>query len=152
MNQQNEHLIQPSSPDELTKETREFWRDVGRTLVRESIATLDETAKQIIGVAGILEGLYFHAIAYSDLRGQVTTLLPLAVYLAPIVFLLFSILTAFAIFFPDRYRINIRSFEASRQAYEHVVARKLQLLKAASIFLILGIASTLLALMLYLRG
>jgi uncharacterized membrane protein len=147
----NEQLVQPPPPDELTKETREFWREVGRTMVRESIASIDETAKQIIGVTGVLEGLYFHAIAYTDLRGQVTGG-ELAVYLAPLVLLLFSLVAALLVFFPDRYRVNVHSSEGSRKTYESVVSRKLQCLRIASVCLILGVAALVLALAIYLGG
>ena len=147
----NEQLIQPPAPDELTKETREFWREVGKTMVKESIGTIDETAKQIIGVAGILEGLYFHAIAYSDLRGQVSGGAML-VYLAPVFLLLLTLVAALGIYFPDRYRVNIHSSEGSRKTYERVVTSKLRLLRIASACLVLGVGAVLLAVLFYLRG
>jgi hypothetical protein len=151
MSEHSERLIQPEPPDELKKETRQFWREVGQTMVRESIAAIDESARQIIGVAGILEGLYFHAIAYSDLRGQVAGTLPWAIYLAPIVLLLLALVAGLAIYFPDRYRVNIHSSDASRRTYERVVASKLRLLKLASMFLVLGVGAVLLAVILYLQ-
>ena len=145
----NEQLLQPPPPDELTKETREFWREVGKTMVRESIASIDETAKQIIGVAGILEGLYFHAIAYTDLRGQVTGG-ELVIYLIPIFLLLLSLIFALLVFSSDRYRVNVHSSEGSRKTYESVVSRKLPFLRIASVCLILGVAALILALAIYL--
>ena len=63
-------LVEPEKPDELAQETRAFWREVGKDLVRSSVETLDNTARQIIAVAGILEGLYFHGIAFTDLAKQ----------------------------------------------------------------------------------
>lgn len=147
----NQQLIEPPPPDELTQETRAFWREVGKTMVRESIATVDEAARQIIGVAGVLEGLYFHAIAYSDLRGQVTGG-ALAVSLAPVVLLLLSLLAAVLVYFPDRYRVNIHSSEGSRQTYERVVASKLALLRIASLCLVAGVAAIIPPILLYLRG
>ena len=147
----NETLIQPEPPDELVQQTRAFWRGMGKTMVRESIGTIDETAKQIVGVAGILEGLYFHAIAYSDLRGQVVGWLLIA-YLAPVVLLLISLSAALLVFFPDRYRLNVRGSEACRLVYERVVASKLLLLRIASYFLMLGVAAVFVAVLIYLRG
>lgn len=78
------------SDDQLIEETRDLWREVGQTLVRESVASLDEAAKQLIAVTGILEGLYFHAITFGDLRGQVSGGQWL-IYLAPVVLLLVSL-------------------------------------------------------------
>ncbi len=151
MNEQNEGLIQPTPPDELAKETRAFWRQVGRTMVQESLSTLDETARQIIGVAGILEGLYFHAITYGELRGQVAGGATL-VYLAPIFLLLLTLVAALGVFFPDRYRVNVHSSEGCRKTYERVVASKLRLVKFASACLVLGVGAILGAVMVYLRG
>jgi hypothetical protein len=36
----NETLVQPEPPDELVEETRAFWREIGKTMVRESIGTI----------------------------------------------------------------------------------------------------------------
>jgi hypothetical protein len=79
----NDASAPPGPPDPLVAETRAFWREIGKAMVRESLGTLDEMAKQLIGVAGIPEGLYFHAIAFGDLRGQVKGLLGL-LYVAPV--------------------------------------------------------------------
>jgi hypothetical protein len=148
----NESLVTPEPPDPLVEETRAFWRETGKNMVRESLGTIDETARQIIGVAGILEGLYFHAIAFSNLRGQVAGGWPLAIYLAPIVLLLVSLSAALFVFFPRLYRLNIHSSEASQMVYERVVARKLLLLKLASLGLALGVVALFLAVLTYLRG
>jgi hypothetical protein len=142
--------LQPDPPDPRIDETRGFWRELGKTMVRESIATLDETARQVIAVAGILEGLYFHAVTFSDLRGQATSG-ALVVYLAPIVLLLISLCAGLLVFFPDRYRLNFESSEASKLVYQRTVASKLLLLRIASAFLALGVVAILFAVMAYLR-
>src|SRR4051812_33784117 len=86
----DEQLIKPSEPEPLLEETRAFWRRMGKSLVRETIGTIDKAAKQIVGLAGILEGLYFHAITFTDLRGKVTGN-ALWIYVAPIGLLLISL-------------------------------------------------------------
>ena len=144
-------ILKPEPPDPLVEETRAFWRDLGKTLIRESIGTIDETARQIVGVAGILEGLYFHAITFGDLRGKVSGW-PLVVYLAPIVLLLFSLIAGLLVFFPDRYRLNFHSSEASHQVYERVVASKLRLLRIAGGCLVLAVVALFGAVWIYLRG
>jgi hypothetical protein len=145
-------ILQPEPPDPRVEETRSFWRDVGRTMVRESIATIDETARQIITVAGVLEGLYFHAIAFSDLRGQVTGGLPLAIYLAPIALLLFSICAGLLVFFPTHYRLNLHSSQASQEIHEQVVASKLRCMRIAAVCLVLAIVGLFGAVWIYLGG
>ncbi len=147
----NEQLVQPPPPDPLLAETRAFWREVGREMVRDSLGTIDEAARQVIGVDGVLAGLYFHAIAYSDLRGGVRGWL-VALYVAPLVLLLVSLLAAVLVYFPDRYRVNIASSEAARQVYERVVESKLRLLKVALLGLVLGVGGVLLAVLVYLGG
>ena len=70
----------PLAPDPNLK----FWKDTAKGLLGESIQSIEETAKQIIGVAGILEGLYFHAIAYSDVRGKLGSGWLVLLYLTPL--------------------------------------------------------------------
>ncbi len=146
----SEHVVKPPEPDPLLEDTRVFWREIGKNMIQQSIGTIDEAAKQIIGVAGILEGLYFHAVAFADLRGQAAG--SLLVYGAPIVLLLVSLTAALLVYFPERYRLNFNSWEASKLVYERVVASKLLLLKIASICLALGVAALFLAVMTYLQG
>lgn len=142
----------PEPPDPLVDETRAFWRDLGKALIRESIGTIDETARQIITVAGILEGLYFHAIAFGDLRGKVAGGWPLALYLAPLVLLLASLCAGLLVFFPSHYRLNFHSSTASHELHERVVASKLRLMRTAAIFLVLGLVAVFGAVWIYLRG
>jgi hypothetical protein len=149
MNVQN---LQPQPPDPLVDETRAFWRDIGRAMARESIGAIDETARQIITVAGVLEGLYFNAIAFGDLRGQVTGGLALAIYLAPVVLLLFSLCAGLLVFFPAHYRLNLNSSKASQEIHERVVASKLRLMRIAAICLVLAVAGIAGAIWIYLRG
>ena len=144
-------LIEPEKPDELAQETRAFWREVGKDLVRSSVETLDNTARQIIAVAGILEGLYFHGIAFTDLAGQPLSTFEWIVYLAPILILLLSLGGALLVFFPDHYKINILSSEDSRNAHKAIVASKLTLIRRAAITLVLGVAAIFLAVALYLK-
>ena len=144
-----ENLVKPAEPDPLLEETRAFWREMGKNLIQESIGTVDETAKQIVGVAGILEGLYFHAIAFTDLRGQVAGG-ALWVYLAPVGLLLVSLICALIVFFPDNSKLNFNSWQASKLVYERAVSGKLLALRLASLFLVLGVGAILVAVNLYL--
>ena len=124
----------PIAPDPNLK----FWKDTAKGLLGESIKSIEETAKQIIGVAGILEGLYFHAIAYSDVRGQLGGVGPLLLYLSPLLLWLVSLLAALLVFFPRAYDTNISSWRESKAAFERIVTYKHTMLKAAGLFLALG--------------
>ncbi len=144
-------LIQPESPDPNLEEARAFWREVGRGLVRESIQAIEQTARQIITVAGVLEGLYFHAISFSDLRGQLVGG-EICRYSAPLILLLVSLISAFAVFFPQRYRFHILSSTGGQKMYEDILKSKLLALRIAALFLQLGVGGIALAMMAYLAG
>ena len=148
----NESIVQPEPPDPLLEETRAFWRDTGRDLVRHSIETIESTAKQIIVVTGILEGLYFHAITFADLRQPAPGGWLLATYLVPLLLLLISLALALLVFFPSHHRLNFNSSQACQIVYERTVKWKLRLLRFASIFLLLGILAIFFAVWAYLRG
>ena len=77
---------EPSDPE--IKENREFWQEIGKELIRKSTEPIDETAKQIIGATTILEGLYFNAIAFSNLHSKVPISWQLVIYMLPIGLLL----------------------------------------------------------------
>jgi hypothetical protein len=144
-------LIQPEPPDPNIDEARAFWRETGRELVRDSIKTIDETARQIIAVAGILEGLYFHAITFSDIRGTLTSG-RIVIYTLPLALLVFSLITAFIVFFPERYRINILSSTGSKEAYEDIIRSKLLFMRIAAVLLVLGVACVGVSMVTYLLG
>ncbi len=142
--------------DDLIEKTRTFWLGIGESLVKESVATTDEVAKQLIAVVAILEGLYFHAIVFSDLRDAAKYPVALlarqwCVYLLPIVLLLGSLICALAVFFPARYRVNMLSHEAAKIVFERIASRKLCLVRASAVFLALGVGAVLCAAYIYLR-
>ena len=138
----------PIAPDPNPK----FWKDVAKGLLGESIKSIEETAKQIIGVAGILEGLYFHAIAYSDVRGKLGSGWLVLLYLTPLTFWLVSLLAALLVFFPRAYASNISSWRESKAAFERIVTWKHAALKMAGGFLALGALALFAAMGAYLVG
>ena len=142
---------QVEPPDPNLEEARAFWRETGRELVKESIKTIDETARQIITVAGILEGLYFHAISFSDIRGVLAGG-TLVIYTLPLALLVLSLITAFIVFFPEHYRLNILSSTGSKAAYEDIIKKKLLYMRLAAVLLVLGVAGIGVAMFTYLLG
>ena len=122
-------------PPVVVPEPNPFWKKNAESLVGGSIAAMEDTAKQIIVVAGLLEGLYFHAIAFSDLRGELEGFM-LAVYLAPLVLWLASISFAMLTLSRNDYRININSSSDSKTVFEEMVKGKILWLKVAEVFLL----------------
>ena len=144
--------LQPPEPDPSRKESMAFWRKLGKDMLRASLKTIDKVGKQIIAVDGILAGLYFNAVAFSDLHKQALTFWPLLLYAAPVVLLLLSLMAALSIFLPNRYEVEMQSSEAIQLSHRRAVTGKLGLLRAASLLLILGVAFIAAALVAYLSG
>lgn len=126
-----------------------FWRETGKELVRGSIKSLEEAARQIIGISSILEGLYFNAIAFSKLRAHLT--LPGKIlYLAPIVLLLVSLAFALGVFFPRLKKLDLGSSTGIESIYQNSLSFKLWMVRLASLFLVSGVFIMLLAVVHYL--
>lgn len=122
-------------PPIVVAEPNPFWKENARKLVGESISTIEAVAKQIIVVTGLLEGLYFHAITFSDLRGSLSGGM-VWVYLSPIVLWLASLFFAMWTLSPQAQEININSSRSSKETFEDIVARKhLRLMISESLLL-----------------
>lgn len=122
-------------PPIVVPEPNPFWKKNAESLVGGSIAAMEDTAKQIVVVAGLLEGLYFHAIAFSNLRGELEGFM-LAVYLSPLVLWLASISFAMLTLSRNDYGININSSSDSKKVFEEIVKGKFLRLKMAEVFLL----------------
>ena len=110
-------------PPVVATKPNPFWKENARKLVGESISTIEAVAKQIIVVAGLLEGLYFHAITFSDLRGSLSGGM-VWVYLSPIVLWLASLFFAMWTLMPEAHEININSTRSSKKTFEDIVSEK----------------------------
>ncbi len=141
----------PVEFDTTDEDLKEFWRDAGKDIVNKSIDTLEGVAKQILTVAGILEGLYFHAITFTDLRGSVSEWV-LAIYLTPVVLLLLSIVFSLIVFLPEAYQFNIANWRVCKTRFEEISYSKLVAVRLASIFLGLAVVSLIVAVWIYLAG
>jgi hypothetical protein len=139
-----------SDPQSVVDETRQFWRSTAQDAVKGSAQSIDETAKQIIAVVGILEGLYFHAITFSTIRGTINSPLTALAYIAPLIFWLFSLIAASFVFVPRAYQININSSDAAKRLYEDVVRRKYFFLMFSLVWMVVGAVFLTIALVAYL--
>ncbi len=124
-------------PPIITPEPNPFWRENAQKLVGESISTIEEVAKQLIAVNSLLEGIYFHAIAFSDVKPVLTGWIA-GVYLAPILLWLLSLVFAVLTLSPKAYKININSSRDSKERFEEIVSKKHGMLKISEVFLILS--------------
>ncbi|MEI6105252.1 MAG: hypothetical protein WCP70_15040 [Methanothrix sp.] len=135
----------------MTSEPNPFWKKNAENVVGESITIIEDVAKQIIVMTTLLEGLYFHAITFSDLRGTLSGGIVL-VYLAPIALWLISLFFALWTLTPRDYRVNINSSRDSKETFEKLVSDKhIRLIFAESI-LITSFLSLLIAVYYYLTS
>lgn len=136
-------------PPIIVPEPNPFWKKNAESLVGGSIEAMEDTAKQIIVLTGLLEGLYFHAITFSDLRGALEGFM-LVVYLAPLVLWLVSLSFAMLTLSRKDYDININSSSDSKKVFEAIVENKYYRLKMAEVFLFASFIPLIIAVSYYL--
>jgi len=139
-----------NEPPVVTPEPDPFWRENARKLVGESISTIEEMAKQLIVVNSLLEGIYFHAITFSDVKPAIVSPWTAVIYLAPVFLWLMSLVFAVLTLSPKAYVININSSRASKGTFEEIVAKKHGMLKVSEFFLIISFVALMVAMAHYL--
>jgi hypothetical protein len=144
MNEKNEEL-----KNDAPESSMKFWRELAKSMLKGSIESIESTAKQIIAICGILEGIYFHAITYSDIRGYIGTLEGVF-YLAPLFLWLLSILFAVLVFSPKVYHTNIASGRESKATFLEIVTKKHKRLRIAQTIFFISFIFLLIAMGLYL--
>lgn len=131
-----------------------FWLDTIREAAKESVRSLEETAKQLIAVASFSQTVYFAAISFSDLKkaqGQMSHQWPLVIALVvPLLFWVISLWFAIRVFNPEAYETDMESPEEAREAYQRIVAYKRSQLRLAHYALLVGFGPLLINLILYL--
>ena len=129
-------------------EPNPFWKKNAEKLVGESISTVEDTAKQFVVIAGLLQGIYFHAIAFSDIKGADGY--SVLIYLAPLVLWLLSLIFAVIVLFRKKYEININSTSNSKKVFEEMVKIKYRYIRISGFFLILSFVALAVAFLHYL--
>jgi hypothetical protein len=149
----------PAAPDamgEPVTELDEFWLETARTAVRESVASLEEAAKQLIGAVTLVEGIYFAAISFSDLRKVMAVQgteadLRILLFVSPIILWLVCLFFAVRVFTPKTYKTNLSSPQLAEQLYQELVSYKHRNLKRAYWALLAGFVPLVMAVVYYLR-
>ena len=129
-----------SEPPIVPIELNPFWRENAQKLVAESLSTIEGVAKQLIAVNSLLEGIYFHAITFSEVKPVLNGWIA-AIYLAPIALWLLSLVFAVLTLSPKSYKININSSRDSKERFEEIVSKKHGMLKISEAFLIVSFAA-----------
>lgn len=149
----------PDTPDaigEPVTDLDEFWVDTARTSVKESVASLEEAAKQLITAVTLVEGIYFAAVSWSDMKKVMAASgteawLTIALFVSPIVLWLACLFFAVRVFTPENYKTNLSSPEMAERFYRKMVRYKHRNLKRAYWALLFGFVPMLAAIVCYLR-
>ncbi len=129
-------------------EPNPFWKENAEKLVGESISSIEGTARQFVLITSLLQGIYFHAITFSDLRAW--SGYSLLIYAAPLFFWLLSLIFAVLVFFRRTFDTNINSSQRSKETFEKIVKEKCRLVQVSGIALILSFVALMLAFLHYL--
>ena len=148
--------VTPDAIGEPVTELDEFWLETARTAVRESVASLEEAAKQLIGAVTLVEGIYFAAISFSDLSKVMAVQGPeawfrIGLFVLPIVLWLVCLFFAVRVFTPKNYETNLSSPELAEQLYLGLVGYKHRNLKRAYWALLAGFVPLVVAVVYYLK-
>lgn len=148
----------PDNPDAIGQpvdEMDQFWLDTARTAVKESVSSLEEAAKQLIGAVTLVEGIYFAAVSWSDMKTIMAvsgwmSWLRIALFVSPIVLWLACLFYATRVFIPETYQTNLSSPDLAEKLHRDMVNLKFRNLKQAHRALLVGFALMLAAVVCYL--
>jgi hypothetical protein len=134
----------------------QFWLETAWTAVKESVSSLEEAAKQLIGAVTLVEGIYFAAVSWSDMKTIMTvsgwmSWLRIALFVSPIVLWLTCLFYATRVFTPETYQTNLSSPDLAEKLHRDMVNLKFRNLKQAHRALLAGFGLMLLAVVCYLR-
>jgi hypothetical protein len=132
----------------VPSEPNPFWKKNAEKIVGESISSIEDTAKQFVTINGVLQGIYFHAIAFSDMKSA--PFHTVLIYALPMVLWFLSLFFAVLVLFRNKYKININSSEISKKSFEKIVVGKYTLLRVSGFFLVLSFAALIIAFSRYL--
>jgi hypothetical protein len=146
----------PDAIGEPVTDLDEFWLQTARDTVKESIGSLEEAAKQLISAVTLVEGIYFAAVSFSDLRKVTAVLgmdawLRIILFVSPIVLWLVCLFFAVRVFTPETYKTNLSSPELAEGVYKEMVGYKHRNLKRAYWALMAGFVMMVVAVVYYLK-
>lgn len=126
------------------------WLALMESARDKSLETIDEAAKQLIGLDGLVSGIYFGAVTFANLKPAVLNPLSGALLLAPILLWFVSLVFAVLTIAPGKYPYNPHSPDDARRQYENMLARKYRRLQIALWLFVASVAVLGAALVVYL--
>ncbi len=126
------------------------WLGLMESAREKSLETIDEAAKQLIGLDGLISGIYFGAVTFSNIQPAVLNPLSGALLLAPILLWFVSLIFAVLTIAPGKYPYNPHSPDDARRQYENILAHKYRFMQIALWLFVASIAALSAALVMYL--
>lgn len=118
----------------LTAE-EEFWMDKMRQIAADSIKSVEEAAKQLIGMITVMEGIYAAVLAFSGIKEVPKgSILAVIVYALPIVLWLVSLFFALRVFKTKKYHYYSNSPDSAAETFQKIADFKYKNLNVAYIF------------------
>jgi hypothetical protein len=143
-------------PGAFVSSLDKFWLDTARGSVKESIGSLEEAAKQLITAVTLLQGIYFVAISFSDVKKAMDVeggfgWLRILLFIGPIILWLFCLILAVKVFKPETYKTNLSSPDLAKETLMKIVQYKKGMLDKAYIMLLIGFIPLIGAVLYYLK-
>lgn len=133
-----------------------FWLETARGAAKESVAALEEAAKQLVNVTALAQTIYFAAVSFGAVKAALATLtrtqqwLAAAALVLPLACWLASLAFAVLVFKPETYRTSLDSPDLAQKVYKRIVAYKHRQLVRAHRLLAAGFVPLIINVVLYL--
>lgn len=120
----------------LITEEEEFWIKRMREVASDSIKSIEEAGKQLIGIITVMEGIYAAVLAFSGIKViPKGNMLAAVIYISPVFLWLISLFFALRVFKTQRYHYYSNSPDSSKQAIQKIADFKHKNLNIAYTFL-----------------
>jgi hypothetical protein len=126
------------------------WLALMESARDKSLETIDEAAKQLIGLDGLISGIYFGAVTFANIKPDVLNPWSGALLLAPIGLWFLSLIFAVLTLAPGKYPYNPHSPDDARRQYEKILAHKYLFLQIALWLFVASVAALGAAMVVYL--
>jgi len=134
-----------------------FWLDTGKGLTDASITSIEESAKQIIGLVTLLQSIFFATLSFSSLKttlinlqGHLSFWALLILMISPLVCWIMSLWLSILVFLPKTYLVNLNSPDLACETFLEITHYKHTRLIQAYTALGAGFVPLLLAIIVYL--
>ena len=132
----NEEKIEegiPLNPDD------EFWITKMKDITADSIKSVEEAGKHIIGMITVMQGIYAAVLAFSGIKEiPEANILAAIFYVSPILLWLISLFFALRVFITKKYVYYTNSPDSSKDTFQKISEHKQKNLNISYIFLCLS--------------